>query len=217
MRMGPGTCRTWTMLWALLSVAVAPFTCAADASRWTLDDLLVARQKVTQEYATFTQERHSLLLERALLSEGTLHYRAPDLLEQIITSPFPSHIRLDGDVLTLERDGGTTRLSLQQYPAAARDASALRGVLSGDRAALESAFSLSFHGSDDAWSLLLVPSANSVVDEARDTATSESRIEFHGTGAFIDRIEIRRSASERSVMTITPAAPSAAPDTGAIR
>lgn len=197
----------------LAPVLLAGGPSAGGAEEWTLDDLLALRSRVLEERVAFVQERHSWLLEKPLVSRGELYYRAPSLLEQTVTTPFPSYVRIDGDDVTLTRDGETQQVSLRQYPQIARQAVALRGVLSGDRQALEHEFDLDLHGSSAAWFLRLTPREGTGATDDHSGVLSAAEFEIHGSGARLQKIEILRSPGEQTSITIdangSPSTPAA--------
>lgn len=186
-------------------------TLPASAGDWSLESLMQARQAVETAEARFIQERHSFLLDEPLRSEGRLHYRASDVLKQEITAPYPSTLSLAGDRLTLEKDGESRSISLSQYPEAGRYVNALRGVLSGDLAMLKQHFELEFAGDKSSWSLALLPRDDSVYeDRAQAFGPQIERIDFRGRAAMLTQIEMKQSASERTLMNILDDTPAAA-------
>lgn len=187
----------------------------ASAADWSLEALMQARRAVQAAEARFVQERHSFLLDAPLRSEGRLLYRAPDVLKQEITAPYPSSLSLAGDTLTLDKDGESHSISLRQYPQAGRYVEALRGVLSGDLATLREHFNLEFQGDQHQWSLALLPHDDTLYeDSAASFGPQIERIDIRGSGAEMSRIELRQSASERTLMTILADSPAKSPASG---
>lgn len=205
--------QTLVLVWALLLGATTAF----GTEEWTLEGLLAMRKLVVEEHVSFTQERHSVLFEEPLVSRGEFYYRAPALLEQTITAPYPSFVRLDGDEMTIERDGEKRHASLRQHPDLARQATALRGVLSGDLGALERTFSLALRGSRAAWSLQLTPHADASAGGGRDSVASNAQIEIQGSNERIERIDVQHSLGERTLITIDVTGSLSAPATGVTR
>ena len=185
-------------LLALLSVL------PATAANWSLAELLAARRAVVEVRANFVQVRYSLLLEAPLHSRGRLYYRAPDFLSQEIDAPFASRKTLNGDTLSMWRDGRSHSLSLRSYPRAGLYARALRGVLGGQLDDLDEHFEISLSGGEDDWVLRLSPRKDLSQDSRRNgnIDPSPSYIEICGQREQLRRIVLRQSATERTVIQI---------------
>lgn len=162
----------------------APFT--------RLMALLAAR---THGEVTFRARTYLSGLTRPLVSHGVLRYRAPDHLEQHTLAPRPSQMILDGDELTVRRNGHTRHVDLRDYPAIAVYIDALRDTLAGNGAALERHFTVAFTGSLAHWRLTLTP----LTSDAR-----VRRIRLAGDAADIRSIEVLAHHGARTIMLIGP-------------
>src|SRR5262249_26155999 len=128
-----------------------------------LDDVakLVAGTREVQ--APFVERKYSPVLVAPVESSGTLHYQRPDLIEKIVVKPRKERLRILSDEVVIEREGTEERrIPLAANPAIAGFAAALRGVLSGDAAALRARFTTKVTGNEASWTLELVPTGNAM-------------------------------------------------------
>ena len=154
--------------------------------------LLAARQRGS---VTFTARTYAAGLTRPLQSAGILRYRAPDHLEQLTREPARSALILDGERLTVRRDGRTRHLNLRDYPDIAVYVAALRDTLGGRGAQLQRHFAIGWHGTLAHWQLTLRP----LQHRAR-----VRRIRLTGAAADIHSIEILAADGARTVMRLGP-------------
>jgi hypothetical protein len=147
------------------------------------------------ERARFVERKDLAILDRPIVSTGELAYVPPGRLEKRTLTPKPESLVLDGGILTIERDQRKTTLRLADYPQAGAIVESLRGMLAGDRAALERTYRLEAHGTRERWTLMMLPSDPQV-------AALVSRIDVAGNGDRVRSIEIRQPDGDRSVMSI---------------
>ena len=104
---------------------------------------------------------------------------------------------LDGDTLTLNREGKTHTLRLRDYPEVAALIDSIRATLAGDQQRLARSYALSVSGQASRWQLDLLPS---------DPGISKvvSRIRIGGRHGAVNEVEILQADGDRSVMSITP-------------
>jgi hypothetical protein len=135
------------------------------------------------------------MLDGPVESSGELLYRAPDYFEKRTLKPKPESMQLDGNILTLERNGKARSLQLQRYPEIAAFIDSIRGTLAGNRTALERAYKLSLQGSTQDWKLLLTPT-----DAKMHKIVNE--IEISGANNALRTIAISQADGDSSLMTI---------------
>ena len=157
-----------------------------------------------QGQAKFTETRHLAMLDRPLKSSGTLSFQAPGRLEKITLEPKSESLVLDGERLTIVRDGKTLRVNLRSHPQALAFVEAIRGVLLGNYEMLEQNYRTLFSGSEDNWNVQLTP---------KDTQAGVviKQIKVGGQGALVRSIELLQADGDRSVMQIEPLAAPAKP------
>ena len=150
----------------------------------------------TQEVkAPFVERKFSAVLAVPIDSTGTLIYRRPDLVEKLVAKPRAERFRILKDEVVVERGGKEQRIALSSHPVLAGFAASLRGVLSGDIAALQRYFKLRAAGDEKAWTLELTPADDTLANHVE-------RIVVAGRGGRVERIETFETTGDRTVMEI---------------
>jgi hypothetical protein len=178
--------------YALPASAAAP---PAPSAEWTVAELMKGLAARGPESVRFVEKKTLAILDQPVVSSGELRYIPPDRLEKRTLAPKPELLVLSGGTLTLERDKRKLTLQLRDYPQIAAVVDSLRGMLAGDRTALEKTYRLEAHGTRERWTLVMLPS---------DTKLAELvlRIDVTGSRDQVRSIEIRQADGDRSVMTI---------------
>ena len=172
---------------------------AAEAPVWGLPQLMARMRSVPASTASFVELKQLRLLNQPLRTSGRLIYVAPDRLRKETIEPAPASLTIEGDRLTIEQPGDTTRtLSLRAYPEIGALSGAIRWTLAGDLAALSDAYTITLGGTARDWTLTLEPRDRRV----RDLVTL---IRLRGAGESILGVETFEAAGDRSAMTIAPA------------
>lgn len=166
-----------------------------------LPQVMSEMAKVKSSRASFVERKYLSIVNAPLEYTGGLAYTAPDKLEKSTRTPKAESMLLDGDKLTLVNANKQTRVvMLSQYPQVRAFTESIRSVLAGDLATLSRYYKLSIDGDIAAWKLTLVP-----VDKQMQSVVRQIR--FDGAQHSIRTIEITEKQGDRSVMTITEAAP----------
>ncbi len=168
---------------------------SALAVGFDLDALMALLAEHPHGRASFVETRHLALLDRPLEARGELIYRPPDRLERHAHQPREESAILDGDTLTLVREGRRRELSLSENPQLGLLIDSLRAVLAGDRERLEARYVVSHAGIPDAWVLDLVPKEAALSPTLR-------RIHLVGRGGRLTRFELIETDGDRSVVEI---------------
>ncbi len=181
---------------------VCAWSCCADhwpppllAAGFDLDALMALLAAHHQERVSFVETRHLALLDAPLESRGELVYRPPDHLERHTVEPREESAILDGETLTLIRDGRTRTLPLGDYPQVALLVESLRAALAGDRERLERSYSLHHGGTPEAWILDLLPKDPRLAQTLR-------RIHIVGSGGRLERFDLIETDGDRSSLRI---------------
>lgn len=177
------------LLLALLAVQQAR-SAGFDAA--ALMGLLAAHEKGR---VSFVETRHLALLDAPLESSGELVYTPPDRLERHTLKPREESAILDGDTLTLIRDGRTRTLPLSDYPQIALLTDSLRAVLGGDLERLERSYTVSLAGTPETWMLDLLPKDPQLTPGLR-------RIHLVGSGGRLERMDMIQTNGDRSSLQI---------------
>lgn len=179
------------VLACLLAWAMA----AAAAEPWTLERLMHSLAQTRSARASFVEKKLVRILDHPLVASGELSFVAPDRLEKRTLRPRPELLRLQGDLLTVERAGRSTSLDLRSYPEVGVFLESIRGTLAGDRQALERVYRLSLEGNEASWVLTLVPT------EPQMLALVE-HIRIAGRSADVSVIEILQANGDSTLMSV---------------
>jgi len=181
--------------WAAIvagAIGVAAAVPSQDLDR--LMGLLAQRQ---HGHVSFTEQHFLKVLDRPVESAGELLYEAPDRLEKRTLKPKPETLVLQHGVITAQRGRHTYTLNLSEYPQVVPLIDSIRATLAGDRASLEHLFKVTFDGTLEQWTLVLVPSDPAV-------AKSVKQIHIEGARDAIHTVEIQQADGDRSLLTIGP-------------
>jgi len=168
---------------------------AADTGVWDFAQLMAQLAQIQTSRARYTEVRHVAMLKQPLELSGTLSYSRPSRIEKNQTRPFSEIVRVDGEDLTVERDGKTHSVALRNAPLLGTLVESLRSTLAGDGGELRRLFSVSMEGSKEHWTLKLTP-------REIDVASVVTEISISGSGPRVGRIEIQEPGGDLSVMTI---------------
>ncbi|HSY96086.1 MAG TPA: LolA-related protein [Steroidobacteraceae bacterium] len=189
------------MLLAALSAAAANINPAPRAGAGDLDTVMSLLAQRQHGRVEFVEQKFLSILDHPIESSGELLYDAPDRLQKRTLLPRAETLLLDGSVLTMERGGHARVLDLHRYPQIQPFVESIRATLAGDRAALERVFHVEFAGGVRRWSLTLAP-----LD--RQLQRTIKQVQIDGSQDQLQRVEIRQTDGDRSLMTLrTPATP----------
>lgn len=183
----------------LRAIGVLPWLtfCAlsAQAAGWDIDTLMRSLAKHEGGRARFVETKTIALLDKPVVSSGELNYVPPTRLEKLTLKPKQEFMVLDGDQLRLERGKQVFTIRLSEQPEALAFVDSLRGTLAGDKAALEKNYKLRLSGSEERWTLDLLP------DDQR-IAAFVVRITFGGSKNRVEWIRYLQADGDSAVMTI---------------
>ena len=181
------------------ALALLVLLCLALPARaaWDIEQLMhdLARNKGGK--VRFVEKKYIALLDRPLVSSGELGYFPPDRLEKRTLLPKPDVMVLDRDTLSIERGKQKLSLRLADQPQALAFVDSIRGTLAGDRPALERSYALYLTGSEERWTLSLLPSDPRI-------AALVTRITIGGSRDRVRSVEYLQADGDRAVMTIEP-------------
>jgi outer membrane lipoprotein-sorting protein len=165
------------------------------ASGWTLDRLMSTLAARKSGRARFTETRYLKIAQEPLESSGELVFSAPDHLEKITVEPKPENLVVDGDMLTVDRNGHKTTIPLRNVPDAGAFIESIRATLSGNRFALENLYKVSLTGQGQNWTMTLVPTDSQMLRRV-------SSITLAGKGDALARVEIMLADGDHSLMRL---------------
>ena len=178
---------------AVVLLASAP--AAAQEEPWDFARLMGELAQVQTSRARYSEVKRVAMLQKPLRLSGTLFYERPARIERHQTQPFDEVIRVDGDRLSVEREGKTRRISLQNAPLVAALVESLRATLAGDGIELERLYAVRVEGTRQRWTLALTPREVEIAGVVKTIAIA-------GSGSRIARMEILEPGGDGSVMTI---------------
>jgi len=197
----PGLSRLIAAMALAVGIAIGAPTIGLRAQpEWGLAQLMQDLAAVKSASAHFVERRYLHLLKEPLVDSGTLSYRAPDQLSKITLEPQTERLIVDGDLLTIDREGKSRTLRLEDYPEIWAIIEGVRGTLAGDRAALEKYYTLKLEGTPASWTLSLVPQDSKIKQLVRT-------ILIFGEGHSIRHILTLEQEGDRTDMTITEDSP----------
>jgi hypothetical protein len=106
----------------------------------------------------FTEARFSPLLAQPLIVSGELGYNGPADLERRVRSPYREDTYIRGDSVRVQREDEPARsFALKRAPELRGLVMSLAALLGGDARLIGRDFRMSAQGSDETWTLDLVP------------------------------------------------------------
>ena len=179
---------------------LASLPAAAQEETWDFAQLMAQLAQVQTSRARYSEVRRAAVLQKPLHLSGTLFYERPARIEKRQTLPFREVISVDGDRLTVEREGKTREVRLQNAPLVAALVESLRATLAGDGAELERLYSVRVGGTRQRWTLALSP-------REVEIASVVKGISISGSGSRVAHLEILEAGGDGSVMTIHEESP----------
>jgi len=172
----------------------------ANAAAFDLEALTALLARVRSGEATFVETRRIEMLDRTLTSSGRLSFKAPDVFVRETLKPRREKLAVDGNTLTMSIGERSRTLQLDASPEASVVVEAIRGTLTGNRAALERLFEPHVDGDAKSWTLELVP---------RDLRLrgQVASVRVAGRESAVREVRVLLADGDHSVMTIEPVAP----------
>jgi len=180
---------------AVSVLLLASLPAAAQEEPWDFARLMAQLAQVQTSRVRYSEIKRVAVLQKPLQLSGTLFYERPARLERRQILPFKEVISVDGDWLTVEREGRTWRIALQNASLIAALVESLRATLAGDGTELERLYSARVQGTRQRWTLALSP-------REVEIAGVVEGINIAGSGSRIARVEILQPGGDGSVMTI---------------
>ena len=122
-----------------------------------LDRLLERIRVEPPARVAFTEQRQNRLLKEPMVLGGYLAYPAPGRLEKVIETPFRETLRVDGDEVSITRDGAERRISLRNRASFRVMLASIEAVMAGGGDTLREHFDATVYGDDADWRIELQP------------------------------------------------------------
>ena len=183
---------------AIAAAGLAP--CLAKAApAFDLEALMRLLGSTKSGEATFVETRRIEMLDRTLVSSGRLSFKAPDVFVRETLKPRHEKLAVEGNTLTMSLGERSRTVQLDASPEASVIVEAIRGTLTGNRAALDRLFETKVSGDPRQWSLELVPRDLRLRGQVASVRVS-------GREAVAREVRILLADGDHSVMTIEPVA-----------
>jgi outer membrane lipoprotein-sorting protein len=173
-----------------------------DAQSWTIDAVMEGLRGLQHFEATFDETRHSTFLKTPIKLNGTFVYTAPQTFIKETFKPFPEIVTVDSNGVKIEQDKETQEgqsriqfIAADAHPLVKGLVDGAEATMSGNKELLESRYELELNGSNEQWSVKLVPREKALRKKI------ESLL-FTGSGDLIDSVEIRESDGDLSVINL---------------
>jgi hypothetical protein len=142
----------------LLMLTLLSAATICSAAELEVDALVARLAKPAPATIEFTEVRFSKLLREPLIVSGELGYSGATSLDRRVTTPYRENTSIRGESVKVERDGEKPRsFALKHAPELRGLLNGFSALLTGDAAALRRTFTVNATGSDDAWTLELIP------------------------------------------------------------
>ena len=180
-----------------IGLAAAIAATPTHAAGFDLGALTTLLGRVRSGEATFVETRRIEMLDRTLTSSGRLSFKAPDVFVRETLKPRHEKLAVDGNALTMSLGERSRTMQLDASPEAAVIVEAIRGTLTGNRAALERLFETRVGGDSRQWTLELVP---------RDLRLrgQVASVRVLGHESVVREVRVLLADGDQSVMTIEP-------------
>jgi hypothetical protein len=176
----------------LLAMALLPLS----AQAFDLDALQQQLRATPIVRGQFVQQKFLRSLPQPLTSRGDFTLAAGKGLLWRLRTPIAQDLRINADGIARRDESGAWQ-ALPQHTGAGRENQLFLSVLAGDTRGLEENFDLALTGEATGWKLTLTP-RSALLKQIFST------IQIDG-GALVDRIELRETQGDRSVLQMTGA------------
>jgi len=176
----------------LLAMALLPLS----AQAFDLNALQQQLRATPIVRGQFVQQKFLRSLPQPLTSRGDFTLAAGKGLLWRLRTPIAQDLRINADGIARRDESGAWQ-ALPQHTGAGRENQLFLSVLAGDTRGLEENFDLALTGEATGWKLTLTP-RSALLKQIFST------IQIDG-GALVDRIELRETQGDRSVLQMTGA------------
>jgi hypothetical protein len=184
--------RRWNRFLFLLAMALLPLS----AQAFDLNALQQQLRATPIVRGQFVQQKFLRSLPQPLTSRGDFTLAAGKGLLWLLRTPIAQDLRINADGIARRDESGAWQ-ALPQHTGAGRENQLFLSVLAGDTRGLEENFDLALTGEATAWKLTLTP-RSALLKQIFST------IQIDG-GELVDRIELRETQGDRSVLQMTGA------------
>ena len=105
----------------------------------------------------FRETRHNQLLKEPIVLTGYLEYLEAGWLRKVVETPFEESFLVGPNQIEVERSGESRKAALSKSKTLRTMLGGIEAILAGQADKLESIFRYELSGTEDSWSLQLVP------------------------------------------------------------
>ena len=175
---------------ALAVVLLAGHAVGAKPAAPRLDELLAEFKRSPGLFARFREEKHLAMLDKPLVTEGTIHFSPPGRLARHAERPVPSTLLIDGNQLQFGDADGHESLDLGTNPVARLFVDSFVTLLAGDRGGLERIFKVALAARPGGgWVLTLVPRVAPMDKVIKDMV-------LRGEGLALREMDVRETSGD---------------------
>jgi hypothetical protein len=137
---------------------------ASPVSAQTLElDTVLARVSITPpKRVSFQELRHNKMLKEELVFSGYLEYLDEGNLRKVVEYPFAETFQVEAGQIRVERGGETKILPAKRSRGLGAMLNGIEAILTGHSERLTSDFNYELSGTEDDWTLLLLPRSKRV-------------------------------------------------------
>ena len=173
------------------------------AQDWTIDSVMEGLRGLRHVEASFVEIRHSTFLTQQLELNGIFVFKAPQTFIKETFEPYPERVqvdrhgvRIDQEKSEQESQSRTQFIAANAHPLVKGLVDSAQATMSGDRKLLEDRYELNLSGTEQDWSVILVPKEQVLREKVES-------IMFLGSGDLIQRAEIKEADGDWSVIDLT--------------
>lgn len=187
----------------LLVLAVLTSATDLPAQDWTIESVMEGLRGLRHVEATFIETRRSGFLTKDLKLNGVFIFNAPQTFIKETFEPYPEVVQIDSNGVRIDQErSGQESQSRTQFIAA--DAHPLvkglvdsaQATMSGRKELLEVRYELNITGTEQDWSVVLIPKEEVLREKVES-------IMFLGSRDLIQRAEIKEADGDWSVIDLT--------------
>lgn len=146
------------MIRRILSMMAPLLLLATGAAALDADALVARLARPAPASIAFTEVRVSPLLRAPLIVSGELEFAGPASLDRHVREPYREDTAIRGESVRVEREGEPARsFGLKRAPELRGLLTGFSSLLTGDAAGLRRSFDVQANGTEESWTLQLVP------------------------------------------------------------
>lgn len=165
-----------------------------ETDRISLKQLVRFMAEHKEIHATFEEKKYIKGVNAPIESSGELVFVAPSTMIRNTLHPKPEMFKMAGNTITMERQGKTRSLYIDDYPEISLHFEGMRALLAGDVERLTYLYAVKLTGTLSDWKLALSPFQ-------RDTMLET--LNLNGSRGIVKTVEVRLKDGDYSIMSVS--------------